>query len=62
MELSGPWRALAADDELRRDGIGLDVDVTTWPEIAVPGHWRSSPPFDKSDGPILFRRRFVQIL
>lgn len=58
MELSGPWRALAADDELRRDGIGLDVDDSTWPEVNVPGHWRSSPPFDKSDGPILYRRRF----
>jgi beta-mannosidase len=58
VELSGPWRALAADDELRRDGIGLDVDDSTWPEVNVPGHWRSSPPFDKSDGPILYRRRF----
>jgi beta-mannosidase len=58
VELSGPWRALAADDELRRDGIGLDVDDSTWPEVEVPGHWRSSPPFDKSDGPILYRRRF----
>jgi beta-mannosidase len=58
VELSGPWRALAADDELRRDGIGLDVDDSAWPEIAVPGHWRSSPSLGKSDGPILFRRRF----
>ena len=36
MELSGSWRALAADDQLRRDGIGLDVDDSMWPEVDVP--------------------------
>ena len=58
VELSGPWRALAADDELRRDGIGLDVDDYEWLSVEVPGHWRSSTPCAKSDGPILYRRRF----
>ncbi len=58
MELSGPWRAIAADDEIRRGGTGLDVDDDTWPELTVPGHWQSHPTFAKSDGPILYRRRF----
>src|SRR5829696_8343758 len=49
---------MAADDELRRDGIGLDVDDATWPVVDVPGHWRSSDVLVKSDGPILFRPRF----
>jgi beta-mannosidase len=58
VDLSGRWRATAADDELRRDGIGLDVDDDTWLEVTVPGHWRSSPELAKSDGPILYRKRF----
>ena len=58
VELSGSWRALAADDELRRDGIGLDVDDSMWLSVYVPGHWRSSDALAKSDGPILYRRRF----
>jgi beta-mannosidase len=58
VDLSGRWRATAADDELRRDGIGLDVDEGTWLEVTVPGHWRSSPELAKSDGPILYRKRF----
>ena len=58
MELSGAWRASAADDELRRDGIGLDVDDEDWLEMAVPGHWRSHPELADSDGPILYRKRF----
>ena len=37
VELSGSWRALAADDELRRDGIGLDVDDSDVAEVDVPG-------------------------
>ncbi len=58
MELSGGWRAHPADDELRRDGIGLDVDDSDWLELEVPGHWRSHPELATSDGPILYRRRF----
>ena len=58
MELSGAWRASAADDELRRAGIGLDVDDSGWLDIAVPGHWRSHPELATSDGPILYRTRF----
>lgn len=58
MELSGAWRACIADDDVRRDGVGLDHDDSDWPEIAVPGHWRSNPAFAGSDGPLLYRHRF----
>lgn len=56
MDLSGTWRATLADDELRRSGIGVDVDDSSWEPIAVPGHWRSHATFADSDGPLLFRR------
>jgi beta-mannosidase len=59
VELNGVWRVTPADDDLRRDGIGPDVDDSTWAEIAVPGHWRRHPDFAESDGPLLYRTRFV---
>lgn len=58
VDLNGVWRVTPADDDRRRDGIGLDTDDSTWPEISVPGHWRSHPDFADSDGPLLHRRRF----
>ena len=58
MELPGPWKAVVADDDLRRDGIGLDLDDDDWLDVDVPGHWRSHPKLATSDGPILYRRRF----
>ncbi|MGI9052943.1 MAG: glycoside hydrolase family 2 protein [Ilumatobacteraceae bacterium] len=58
MELPGPWRALEADDELRRHGIGLEVDDGDWLPVAVPGHWQDHPKLAASDGPIIYRTRF----
>jgi beta-mannosidase len=58
VDLNGVWRVTPADDEQRRDGIGLATDDSSWPEITVPGHWRSHPDFGDSDGPLLYRRRF----
>ena len=58
MQLSGPWRASVADDELRRSAVGLDYDDAAWPEVAVPGHWRSHPDFATNDGPLLYRHSF----
>ena len=60
MQLSGSWRAVAADDEVRRIGIGLDHVDDDWAQVAVPGHWRSSPEFRENDGPLLYRHRFDQ--
>jgi beta-mannosidase len=58
VELTGPWKAIVADDELRRDGIGLDLHDDHWLDVPVPGHWRSHPELATSDGPVLYRRRF----
>ena len=58
MDLSGAWRAEIADDDVRRDGVGIDTDDTAWATVEVPGHWRNSAAFSSSDGPLLHRRRF----
>jgi beta-mannosidase len=58
VELSGVWRACAADDDVRRDGVGLDHVDDHWPEVSVPGHWRDTQDFEHSDGPLLYRHRF----
>lgn len=60
MDLGGAWRAQEADDELRRDGIGVDLDDSDWSAITVPGHWRGHPEFAQCDGPVLYRKRFEQ--
>lgn len=57
-ELSDGWRAAAADEHLRRSYTEHDFDDSTWHPIPVPGHWRSSPDFATSDGPLLHRCRF----
>lgn len=57
-DLSGRWVAVEADDDVRRYGIGLDTDDTQWEPVAVPGHWRDTPKFAASDGPIMYRHRF----
>jgi beta-mannosidase len=58
VDLNGVWRVTPADDDRRRDGIGLETDDSSWSTITVPGHWRSHPEFADSDGPLLYRRRF----
>jgi beta-mannosidase len=58
VELSGEWRAGLADDDVRRDGVGLDHDDRMWATVPVPGHWRSHDVFAASDGPLLYRHRF----
>ncbi len=58
MELSGTWRAMAADDTLRRHWLEDGFDDGAWAEVTVPGHWRSHPALAGCDGPVLHRRRF----
>jgi beta-mannosidase len=58
MELNDGWRAATADDDLRRSYQAAEFDDAGWAPIAVPGHWRSSPAFAGSDGPLLQRCRF----
>lgn len=58
IDFAGPWRAAPADDDVLRDGIGLDVDADDWPTIDVPGHWQNDSRFAASNGPVLYRREF----
>ncbi len=58
MELSGTWVATVADDDVRRNGIGLDSDDAEWHSIDVPGHWQDHPAFADSEGPIMYRHAF----
>lgn len=59
MELSGVWLAAVADDDVRRSGIGLDTDVSTWTQVQVPGHWRNTAEFGATDGPVMYRHAFT---
>ena len=67
--LSGTWRATdlgaapgPADEGFEpqdaHDLAAVDIDDAQWPELRVPGHWRSHRAFADSDGPLLLRRRF----
>jgi beta-mannosidase len=58
MELTDGWRAVDADDDLRRIYYEESFDDRDWEPITVPGHWRSHPAFSTSDGPLLHRCRF----
>jgi len=58
MQLSGLWLAAEADDDVRRNGVGLDTDDSDWSPVAVPGHWQDTPEFATSDGPLMFRHAF----
>jgi beta-mannosidase len=58
IELGGTWRAAIADEGLRRTFAERDVDDSAWAAIEVPGHWRRTPGFADTDGPVLYRRHF----
>jgi beta-mannosidase len=58
MDLSGTWRAVPGDETNRRTFAEPRVDDSTWEPIAVPSHWRTTPAFADSDGPLLYRRHF----
>jgi beta-mannosidase len=59
LDLSGAWRAMAADDTLRRRAPDDDLDDSGWETVPVPGHWRSVPALAEADGPVVYRRRFT---
>ena len=59
MQLSGAWLAAEADDDVRRNGIGLDTDDSGWSSVAVPGHWQDTPDFATSEGPLMYRHGFT---
>src|SRR3954471_22549581 len=58
MDLADTWKAAIADEGLRRTFAERDADDDDWADIAVPGHWRRTPGFGDTDGPVLYRRRF----
>ncbi|MBW3650652.1 MAG: hypothetical protein KY458_08815 [Actinobacteria bacterium] len=58
MDLGGRWSAIEAAPGVRPGPGAAGADERTWDEVSVPGHWRSSPAFATSDGPLLLRRRF----
>src|SRR5579859_5223874 len=58
MEVSEGWRAAVADDELRRFYPQVGFDDRSWEPIGPLSHWRSTPAFADSDGPILYRVDF----
>ena len=58
MQLSGVWRAAEADEALRRAYPDPVFDDSHWQALVVPSHWRSTPAFESSDGPLLARTTF----
>jgi beta-mannosidase len=58
VDLSGIWRAHAQVGDLARRFTEPSFDDSAWPELGVPGHWRSNDELASSDGPVLYRRRF----
>jgi beta-mannosidase len=59
MQVSDRWRAAIADDRLRRAYAAPSFDDGEWEPVPVPGHWRSTPAFADSDGPLLYRGWFA---
>src|SRR5215210_3748779 len=57
-ELGCAWLAREAEGDLHQRFVEPDFDETGWETISVPGHWRSTPAFGGSDGPVLYRHRF----
>lgn len=57
-DLGGTWLAAPATHDLRRAAVEPGFDDEAWDPVAVPGHWRSTPAFADSDGPLWYRRRF----
>ena len=50
--------ARQAEGDLHQRFVEADFDENGWEPITVPGHWRSTPAFASSDGPVLYRHRF----
>jgi len=58
LDLGGIWRARAAEADLAKEFPAPGHVDEHWPEVVVPGHWRSAKALATSDGPVLYRRHF----
>jgi beta-mannosidase len=58
VDLSGVWRAHAAEGELAKHFFAPAFDDSAWFETVVPQHWRTTAELASSDGPVLYRRTF----
>ena len=58
VEVGGRWLARQAEGDLHQRFVAPGFDDSGWAPIAVPGHWRTTPAFAGSDGPVLYRHRF----
>jgi beta-mannosidase len=59
VDLTGAWRAHLSEPDLAKTFAESGYDDGEWESVSVPHHWRSEPLFADSDGPVLYRRRFV---
>ena len=57
MDLSGPWRAAPAREELRRTFHEPALDDRAWSVVTVPGHWAHTEGL-ANERAVLHRRRF----
>ena len=57
MELTGSWRAAAANEELRRTFHEPDLDDRGWTEVVVPGPWSNQADLAEARA-VLHRVRF----
>ena len=58
VDLGGTWCAAIADEALRRAYPAPSFDDGGWEPIDVPSHWRTTPAFADTDGPVLYRTGF----
>ena len=58
VELPDDWRAIQADEPLRRAYLEYDLDDRDWARVDVPGSWARHPALAEAHGPVLFRLLF----
>ncbi|MCX7619404.1 MAG: hypothetical protein N2037_00990 [Acidimicrobiales bacterium] len=58
LTLATGWRAVIADDEQRRAYLDIAFNDLDWEPVTVPSHWRTTPAFSETDGPLLYRNQF----
>ena len=57
VDLTGTWRAAAADEALRRSFHHVGFDDDGWEPVRIPGHWADVATFS-DERSMLFRHRF----